>query len=98
MAVGIYFIVCFVTLYLIAILMLWHALQKEMIQGTSTVVVPFTLQEGQTILGVMDTAEIMCFCIGNECHAHSALRADFGNIRPFFRGRLVVRLMYRCPV
>ncbi len=25
--------------------------------------------------------------------AHSALRADFGNIRPFFRGRLVVRLM-----
>ena len=30
--------------------------------------------------------------------AHSALRADFGNIRPFFRGRLVVRLMYRCPV
>jgi hypothetical protein len=30
--------------------------------------------------------------------AHSALRADFGNIRPFFRGQLVVRLMYRCPV
>jgi hypothetical protein len=33
-----------------------------------------------------------------EFSAHSALRADFGNIRPFFRGRLVVRLMYRCPV
>ena len=29
---------------------------------------------------------------------HSALRADFGNIRPFFRGRPAVRLMYRCPV
>ena len=35
---------------------------------------------------------------GGEKGAHSALRADFGNIRPFFRGRLVVRLMYRCPV
>jgi len=29
---------------------------------------------------------------------HSALWADFGNIRPFFRGRPAVRLMYRCPV
>ena len=30
--------------------------------------------------------------------AHSALRADFWNIHPFFRDRLVVSLMYMCLV
>ncbi len=31
----------------------------------------FTLREGQTILGVMDTPELMCFCLGkSEEHVH----------------------------
>ena len=30
--------------------------------------------------------------------AHSALRADFWNIHPFFRGRLVVRWRHTCRV
>ena len=30
--------------------------------------------------------------------AHSALWAGFGHLHPCFRGRLVVRLMYRCRV
>ena len=33
--------------------------------------IPFALQEGQTILGVMDTADIICFCVGEiEEHVH----------------------------
>ncbi len=33
--------------------------------------VPLTLREGQTILGVMETRESMCFCIGkSEEHVH----------------------------
>jgi hypothetical protein len=31
----------------------------------------FTLRKGQTILGVMDTPEMMCFCLGkSEAQVH----------------------------
>jgi len=33
--------------------------------------VRFSLREGETILAVMDTAELTCFCIGTiEKHVH----------------------------
>src|SRR5712691_6154487 len=37
-------------------------------------------------------------CTTGHHDAHSALWAGFGHLHPCFRGRLVVRLMYRCRV
>jgi hypothetical protein len=52
------------TLYVVAMLVMWYCLQGQRRERTPPMQVPFALTEGQTILGVMDTTEIMCFCIG----------------------------------
>jgi hypothetical protein len=64
-------IVSLVALYLVAMLVMWRSLRVQRIEDTPNTEVPFALQEGQTIIGVMDTTDIMCFCIGKiEEHVH----------------------------
>ena len=64
-------IVYLVTLYCVAMLVMWYTLRGHRIERPPSVEVPFALKEGQTILGVMDTTEILCFCIGKiEHHVH----------------------------
>jgi len=72
---GVLLIICLLSLYLFTTLVLWNSRSEkkpDVIAITEMItVVPFALQEGQTILGVMDTAKITCFCIGQmEEHVH----------------------------
>jgi hypothetical protein len=54
-----------------AMLIYWNCLRGQKIQEPLGTDVRFTLREGETILGVMDTTEITCFCIGKtEEHVH----------------------------
>jgi hypothetical protein len=49
----------------------WNCLRGQKILEPLGTDVRFTLREGETILGVMDTTEITCFCIGKtEEHVH----------------------------
>jgi hypothetical protein len=56
------------TLYILSMVIFWHSLRGQKTTATQMTEliaeVPFALQEGQTILGVMDTTKITCFCIG----------------------------------
>ena len=71
MSPGVLLIVCLFSWYLAAMLIFWYGLREQTTEATLITEVPFALQEGQTILGVMDTAEITCFCIGEiEEHVH----------------------------
>jgi len=63
--------------------------------------VTLTLTEEQTALydeGGYPAWRIEESCIETLERAQSALWAGFGHLHPCFRGRLVVRLMYRCRV
>jgi hypothetical protein len=61
---------CLLALYLMAMVMFfWSAGHKK--AEPLRMAGRFTLREGQTILGVMDTPEMMCFCLGkSEDHVH----------------------------
>jgi hypothetical protein len=61
---GVVLMVSLATLYILAMVMFWHGLWGQ--QPTEPVVtdVPLTLRAGQTILGVMETRERMCFRMG----------------------------------
>jgi hypothetical protein len=63
---GVMLIVFLVTLYGIAMLGMWCTLRGPKIERPPTMTVPFFLPEGYTILGVMDTPKIVCFCIGQD--------------------------------
>jgi hypothetical protein len=72
---GVLLIVCLLSLYLLATMILWHCHRGQKTEATLIAElmteVPFALQVGQTILGVMDTTKLTCFCIGNiEEHVH----------------------------
>jgi len=72
---GVLLIVCLLSLYLLAILIFWNGYRGQKTEATLITEliteVPFALQEGQTILGVMDTTKLTCFCIGTiEEHVH----------------------------
>jgi hypothetical protein len=68
---GVLLMGCLLALYLVAMVIFWQCLRghkSEELLGTEG---RFTLRAGQTILGVMDTTELMCFCLGtNEEHVH----------------------------
>jgi hypothetical protein len=68
---GVLLLVCLLSWYLAAMVFFWQCLrgrQREEPLGTEG---RFTLREGQTILGVRDTTEMRCFCIGTmEEHVH----------------------------
>ena len=68
---GVVLIVYLATLYIVAMVMFWHCLGEHKPQEPVVTDVPLTLREGQTILGVMETSEMRCFCLGKmEEHVH----------------------------
>ena len=71
MTLGVCLIVYLGAWYLGAILLMWYCCREQGIEHTPSTEVGFALQEGQTILGVMDKPAMMCFCIGeSEEHVH----------------------------
>jgi len=68
---GVVLIVYLATLYILAMVIFWHCLWGHKPQEPLVTEVPLTLREGQTILGVMEERERMCFCMGTmEEHVH----------------------------
>jgi len=64
-------IVYLATLYILAMVIFWHCLWGQKPKEPLGTAVPLTLRAGQTILGVMETREMRCFCIGKmEEHVH----------------------------
>ena len=66
MTIGVDLMTSLVTWYLVSMLMMWCCLREPRRERPRNTEVPFALQEGQTILGVMDTTESMLFCIGHS--------------------------------
>ena len=59
------------SLYLVAMVIFWHGLRGHHKKEPLRMEGALTLRAGQTILGVMDTPEMMCFCLGkSEEHVH----------------------------
>ena len=57
--------------YFSVMLLYWYSSRRQDTEPKRMPEIPFALQEGQTILGVMDTADILCFCVGEiEEHVH----------------------------
>jgi len=57
--------------YFSVMLIYWYSSRRQDTEPKLIPEIPFALQEGQTILGVMDTADIICFCVGKiEEHVH----------------------------
>ncbi len=69
MTAGTFLVVALGMWYLIALFVLWRSLRGHKLAPTPHTEVAFALQEGQTILGVMDTITMMCFCIGTTQHS-----------------------------
>jgi uncharacterized protein (UPF0548 family) len=68
---GVLLMECLLALYLVAMVIFWHGLRGHKQEAPLRMEGRFTLREGQTILGVMDTPEMMCFCLGtSEEHVH----------------------------
>ena len=68
---GVLLMGCLLLIYLIAMVMFWHSLWGHQKEEPLRMDGRLTLREGQTILGVMDTPEMMCFCLGTrEEHVH----------------------------
>jgi len=68
---GVLLMVCLLLLYLVAMVMLLHGLRGQKSAELLGTEGRLTLRAGQTILGVMDTTEMMCFCLGkSEDHVH----------------------------
>ena len=68
---GVLLIGCLLPWYLVAMVIFWRGLRRHPQEEPLRMEGRFTLREGQTILGVMDTPEMMCFCIGkSDDHVH----------------------------
>jgi hypothetical protein len=63
---GVLLIVCLLSWYLAAMVIYWYCLGKQYAKKPQVMEVPFALKEGQTILGIEDTAQGMDFYIGNH--------------------------------
>ena|GEM_PF-2965459 len=62
---------CLFLLYVVGMVIFWHCLRGHRKAKPLRMEGRFILREGQTILGVMDTPESICFCIGrSEDHIH----------------------------
>jgi hypothetical protein len=57
---------CLLSLYLVAMVIFWHGLRGHKQAEPLRMEGRFALRAGQTILGVMDTPEMICFCIGTS--------------------------------
>jgi hypothetical protein len=68
---GVLLMGCLLSLYLVAMVIFWHGLRGHKQAEPLRMEGRLTLRAGQTILGVMDTPEMMCFCLGkSEEHVH----------------------------
>jgi len=68
---GVLLLVALLSLYCAAMLIFWQSLWSQKREEPLGTEVRLVLREGQTILGVMDTTEMTCFCIGEiEEHVH----------------------------
>ena len=68
---GVLLMGCLLSWYLVAMVIFWHGLRGRKKAEPLKIEGRFSVREGQTILGVMDTPEMMCFCIGkSEEHVH----------------------------
>jgi hypothetical protein len=68
---GVLLIGCLLAWYLVAMVMFWHGLRGPKKEAPLRMEGRLPLRAGQTILGVMDAPEMICFCIGtSEDHVH----------------------------
>jgi hypothetical protein len=68
---GVLLMGCLFSLYLVAMVMFWRSLGGHKQEEPLGMEGRLTLRAGQTILGVMDTPEMMCFCLGtSKEHVH----------------------------
>ncbi len=68
---GVVLIVYLAILCILAMVIFWHCLGGHKPKEPLGTEVPWTLRAGQTILGVMETSEMRCFCLGKmEEHVH----------------------------
>ena len=68
---GVLLMGCLLALYLVAMVMFWRSLRGHKKAEPLRMEGRFPLSEEQTILGVMDTPAMMCFCLGkSEDHVH----------------------------
>jgi len=61
---GVLLIVSLLSWYLVVMVMYWRAVERQKTEAPAGMEVRFALREGQTILGVMDTTQRTCFCVG----------------------------------
>jgi hypothetical protein len=66
MPIGILLIIYVLTLYLVGILVLQHCMRGQTQEPTPGTAARFVLREGQTIVGVRDTAKGVDFYIGDD--------------------------------
>jgi hypothetical protein len=57
--------VCLLSLYVAAMVMLWHSIAGQKSEARLDTEVRLALQEGQTIVGVEETAQGTAFAIGD---------------------------------
>jgi hypothetical protein len=68
---GVLLMGCLVSWYLVAMVIFWQCLRGPQKAEPVRREGRLTLRAGQTILGVMDTPQMMCFCLGtSEEHVH----------------------------
>jgi hypothetical protein len=68
---GVLLMGCLLSFYVVAMVMFWQCLRGHKQEAPLRREGRLTLRAGQTVLGVMDTPEMMCFCIGKrEDHVH----------------------------
>jgi hypothetical protein len=63
---GILLMACLLSLYLVAMLGFWDCLRGHKSAEPLGTEGRLTLRAGQTILGVRDTTEMMCVCLGTS--------------------------------
>jgi hypothetical protein len=65
MPLGLALIVYLLTLYLLAMVLLWRSLRAKETAPSLGTEVPFALREGQTIIGIGETTQGIDFYIGD---------------------------------
>jgi len=58
--------VCLLSLYVAAMVMFWHSVSGQKPEAHLETAIRLALKEGQTIVGVVETAQGLAFAIGDE--------------------------------
>ncbi len=72
MTLSVLLIASLTTLYLLAMLFLWHSVRGQNHASTPDTELRFALKEGQTIVGVGETTEGIYFSIGDYEDIHES--------------------------